>query len=105
MGRLCGSSWLTGIGARAEKTVVSTNAKMWDRLTREDQIMADTDTIKTTGADGKALATTRLTLTKNLEHWIWCNEKGFNISQALQPLTDDLRLALAAVRSGTGNAQ
>lgn len=67
--------------------------------------MADTDTIKTTGANGTVLTTTRLVLSKNLEHWVWCTEKGFNISQALQSLTDDLRLALAAVKSGTGNVQ
>lgn len=67
--------------------------------------MADTDTIKAVAVDGRTLSVTRLALATAIAHWIWCSERGFNIGQQIAPLTDDLRLALAAIKSGTGNAQ
>lgn len=65
--------------------------------------MADLDTIKAVGADGKQLSTTRIALATAISHWIWCSEKGFNIAQQQAYITDDLRFALAAIKSGTGS--
>lgn len=67
--------------------------------------MADTDTIKAFGVDGKTLlpTVTRLTLATSVQHWIWCGDQGFNICQQSAALLNDLRLALAAVKAGTGN--
>lgn len=66
--------------------------------------MADTDIIKTVGADGKLMSTTRSALATAISHWIWCSDKGFTITQQQQAsFTDDLRFALAAIKSGAGN--
>lgn len=69
--------------------------------------MADTDTIKAIAADGKTtLTVTRAVLVKNVEYWVWCHDKGFSQnSQTYSAMTDDLRLALAGLKAGTGNVQ
>lgn len=69
--------------------------------------MADADVIKALAADGKtALTITRAALSKNIEFWVWAHDKGLSVvGQVSNTMTDDLRLALVAIKAGTGNVQ
>lgn len=69
--------------------------------------MADTDVIKALAADGKTTLTlTRAALAKNIEFWVWAHDRGLSVvGQVSNTMTDDLRLALVAIKAGSGNAQ
>lgn len=57
-----------------------------------------TDTITATKPDGTKLTTTLGALTKSLECWVWAHDSKFGLnSDQYDKLTDDLRLALAAL--------